>query len=105
MRIAGSGRAAADWGLGVCQDRDEVIRRVQVHRARLRELGVSSLSLFGSVARGDARADSDVDLLVRFDGAATFDRFMDLKYFLEDLLGARIDLVTDKAMRRDCELR
>ena len=80
-------------------ERDEVVRRVQVHRARLRELGVDSLSLFGSVARGEAQQDSDVDLLVRFHGAVTFDRFMDLKLFLEDLLGARIDLVTDKAIR------
>lgn len=80
-------------------DRDDVIRRVQAHRARLQQLGVTSLFLFGSVARGDAGVDSDVDLLVRFEGPATFDRFMDLKLFLEDLLQARIDLVTEKGLR------
>ncbi|MBN1609410.1 MAG: nucleotidyltransferase family protein [Polyangiaceae bacterium] len=84
-------------------DRDEVIRRVQARRGRLEQLGVASLSLFGSVARGDARADSDVDLLVRFDGPATFDRFMDLKLFLEDVLQVRVDLVTEKAMRAQVE--
>ena len=80
-------------------ERDEVIRRIRGHRTRLDELGVVSLSLFGSVARGEATSESDVDLLVSFDGPATFDQFMDLKLFLEDLLGARVDLVTDKAMR------
>jgi predicted nucleotidyltransferase len=80
-------------------DREEVIRRIQARRARLAQFGVASLSLFGSVARGDATADSDVDLLVRFDGPATFDRFMELKLFLEDLLEVRVDLVTEKAMR------
>jgi len=80
-------------------DRDDVIQRIRAHKARLDELGVSALSLFGSVARGEAGPDSDVDFLVVFDGPATFDRFMDLELFLEDLLGRRVDLVTDKAMR------
>lgn len=74
---------------------------MQAHRARLAELGVTSLSLFGSVARGDATETSDIDLLVSFDGRATFDRFMDLKLFLEDLLGRRVDLVTEKALREE----
>ncbi|MFW5926317.1 MAG: nucleotidyltransferase family protein [Myxococcota bacterium] len=80
-------------------DRGEAIRRIQGHEARLRDLGVASLSLFGSVARDEAGPDSDIDMLVAFDGPATFDQFMDLKLFLEDLLGARVDLVTEKGMR------
>ena len=66
---------------------------------------MSSLSLFGSVARGDATASSDVDLLVRFNGPATFDRYMDLKLFLEDLLGRRVDLVTEQALRKELRAR
>jgi predicted nucleotidyltransferase len=51
------------------------------------------------VARGDSSGGSDIDLLVRFDVRASFDRFMDLKLFLEDLLGRRVDLVTEQALR------
>jgi len=82
-------------------DQVQIIQCIRAHRARLAELGVSSLSLFGSVARGDATEASDVDLLVRFEGRATFDRYMDLKLFLEDLLGRRVDLVTEQALREE----
>ena len=82
-------------------DQEQIIEHIQAHRARLTELGVSSLSLFGSVARGDSTETSDIDLLVRFEGRATFDRYMDLKLFLEDLLGCRVDLVTEHALRKE----
>ena len=49
--------------------------------------------------RGSARADSDVDILVSFDGPATSSRYFGVQVFLEDLLGRRVDLVTDKALR------
>ncbi|HLM71340.1 MAG TPA: nucleotidyltransferase family protein [Polyangiaceae bacterium] len=79
--------------------RDEVLAILQAHREDLRRLGVKSLSLFGSMARDEARPDSDIDLLVEFADPATFDAFMDLKFYLEDLLGRRIDLVTSKALK------
>jgi hypothetical protein len=79
--------------------RDEVLVILQAHREDLRRLGVKSLSLFGSMARDEARPDSDIDLLVEFADRATFDAFMDLKFYLEDLLGRRIDLVTSKALK------
>jgi len=82
-------------------DLKQIIERIQAHQARLAELGVASLSLFGSVARGDSTENSDIDLLVRFDGRASFDRYMDLKLFLEDLLGRRVDLVTEQALREE----
>ncbi|QKT03540.1 nucleotidyltransferase family protein [Ectothiorhodospiraceae bacterium 2226] len=61
--------------------------------------GVTGLALFGSTVRGGARADSDVDVLVAFDGPATSDRYFGVQFFLEDLLGAPVDLVTEKALR------
>ena len=78
---------------------EQVLERLRAHRGRLAELGVASLSVFGSVARGESRPDSDVDFLVEFDGPATFDRYMPLKFFLEDVLNRRIDLLTRQGIR------
>ena len=61
--------------------------------------GVTELALFGSTARDAARYDSDVDVLVSFDGPATSERYFGVQFYLEDLFGAPIDLVTDKALR------
>ena len=55
--------------------------------------------MFGSVARNEATAQSDVDVLVDFDGPATFDAFMGLKLLLEDTLRTRVDLVTRAALK------
>jgi len=79
--------------------RRTVITRIRKHRAQLTKLGVKSLSLFGSVARREERPDSDVDILVEFKGKATFDRYMDTKFYLEELLGCKVDLVTPKAIK------
>ena len=64
-----------------------------------RDFAVSSLAVFGSVARGEARPDSDVDFLVQFEGTPTFDQYMNLKIFLEDLLDCPVDLVTQDGVR------
>ena len=61
--------------------------------------GVMGLALFGSTARDDARKDSDIDVLVTFDGPATSARYFGVQFYLEDLFGAPIDLVTDKGLR------
>lgn len=61
--------------------------------------GVTRLALFGSMARDVARADSDIDILVAFDGPATSERYFGVQFHLEDLLGRPVDLVTDKALR------
>lgn len=64
-----------------------------------RRFGVTRLALFGSTARGSARPDSDIDVLVEFDGPATSERYFGVQFMLEDALGRPVDLVTDKAMR------
>jgi predicted nucleotidyltransferase len=63
--------------------------------------GVTRLALFGSTVRGTARTDSDVDVLVDFDGPATSARYFGVQFYLEDLLGCPVDLVTDKALRAE----
>ncbi len=61
--------------------------------------GVARLALFGSVVRDVAKEGSDVDVLVAFDGPATSERYFGVQFYLEDLLGSPVDLVTDKALR------
>ena len=80
--------------------RDEVIETLRAHRETLAErFGVTSLALFGSYARGTATESSDIDILVRFDGPATSKSYFGVQFYLEDLFGRPIDLVTDKALR------
>lgn len=78
------------------QDILDVLARQQ---SRLRGLGVRRVGLFGSFVRGDQRPDSDIDLLVEFEpGRKTFDTFMELSFFLEEVLGHRIELVTVESL-------
>ena len=63
--------------------------------------GVTRLSLFGSMARDEASESSDIDILVSFDGPATSKRYFGVLFFLEDMLGRPVDLVTDKALRAE----
>ncbi|MCW4627892.1 nucleotidyltransferase family protein [Marinomonas rhodophyticola] len=55
--------------------------------------------MFGSTARNTAAPQSDIDVLVTFDGRATAKRYFGVQFYLEDLLGCPVDLVTDKALR------
>lgn len=61
--------------------------------------GVTRLALFGSTARDTATTSSDVDVLVAFDGPATSQRYFGVQFYLEDLFGCPVDLVTEKALR------
>lgn len=80
-------------------NRVELIRHLKAQGGKLATFGVKRLAIFGSVARGDATPDSDVDVLVEFEGTATFDQYMRLKMFLEDVLGRPVDLITRKGVR------
>lgn len=67
-------------------------------KAELARLGVRRIGLFGSYLHRRPREDSDVDLLVRFD-RPTFDGYMDAKFLLERVLGRKVDLVTEDALK------
>lgn len=83
-------------GLG----RGEVVDILRAHRETLAErFGVAELALFGSFARDQATDSSDIDILVGFDGPATSKSYFGVQFYLEDLLGRRVDLVTTKALR------
>ena len=79
--------------------RVEALRLLEAHRNDLRRFGVKSLRLFGSVARDEAAEDSDVDILVSFERPPGFSGFMKLRIFLEDLLGAKVDLITENGLK------
>jgi uncharacterized protein len=78
--------------------RDSIVAILREQMVRSR-FGIQSLSLFGSVARNEATQESDLDFIVNFDGAITFDRYMDLKIFLEDLFGKKIDLAIEDTLK------
>lgn len=80
-----------------------LLKQEKPHLAR--EFEVADLALFGSVARDEARDGSDVDILVKFDGPATSKRYFGVQFYLEDLLGCPVDLVTDKALRPELRPR
>ncbi|MBC8421159.1 MAG: nucleotidyltransferase family protein [Proteobacteria bacterium] len=75
--------------------KQEIFSILHQNRSDLIALGVRRIGLFGSFVRGEQRKDSDIDLLVEFQpNRKTFDSFMELSFFLEDLLRHRIELVT-----------
>jgi predicted nucleotidyltransferase len=65
----------------------------------VKRFGITRLALFGSTVRNEARADSDIDIVVAFDGPATSKKYFGVQFLLEDELGQAVDLVTEKAMR------
>ena len=81
--------------------RNEIINLLKAEKSYLgREFGVASLSLFGSIARGEAVADSDVDILVTFVKTPGIFGFLELKEYLENLLQCSVDLVTKNALKK-----
>ena len=82
-------------------DRSTALERLKAHEAELRALGVVALSLFGSVARDEAGPASDVDVAVRLDHARKLDLldFAAINLRLSDLLGAKVDLISEPARK------
>ena len=66
-----------------------------------KRFGVTRLALFGSMVRDEARPNSDVDIIVSFDGPATSEKYFGVQFSLEDHLGRPVDLVTEKGMREE----
>lgn len=86
-------KPAARTPLGALYRRDtseKVITLIKRHRPELAKFGVKSLALFGSVARGEAGPDSDVDILLEFEGRATFDGYMNTKYYKDRALSGTV---------------
>jgi hypothetical protein len=78
--------------------REQVLAKLSEERDNIRHFGVRSLGLFGSVARGENTSASDLDFLVEFD-RKSFDAYMDLKAYLENLFGCPVDLVLANTLK------
>jgi predicted nucleotidyltransferase len=110
-QAARAGLKRSNWSPGFYRriittvTRDEALRRLHEHRAELRDLGVRSLDLFGSVARGDARPGSDIDLLVAFDRPVGLFHFFRVQRRLAELLGCAVDLVMKDAVKSQLRTR
>ncbi len=78
-----------------------LLENMQRHSKEIRSFGVASVGLFGSFAKNKATKKSDIDLLVEFvPKQKTFDNYMDLSFFLEDLFGRKIEIVTRQSLSK-----
>jgi len=77
----------------------QIIYIMKAHQTDLSRFEVNSIAVFGSVARGDAKKSSDLDLLVEFSQPVGLFNFIRLKKYLEDLTHCSVDLVTPDALR------
>jgi len=81
------------------QTKSDVWSAIKLNRDRIEAFGVKKLGLFGSFVREEQRRDSDIDLLVEFEqGKKTFKNFMQLSFFLEDILKRRVELITTESL-------
>lgn len=78
---------------------NEVLAILRAHFPELRAMGIRGLALFGSMARGEAHPESDVDLLVDFEPPLSFDAYMNAKFRLEALLHRPVDLITTAGLK------
>ncbi len=80
-------------------DRHTILQKLKENRDELRWMGVRSLAVFGSAVRDELRLDSDIDLLADLEPPYTFDRYIGVKFYLEDLLGRPVDLVLPDTLK------
>ncbi len=80
---------------------EHIIKVFEAHKAELKNrFHVESLAIFGSVLKGTAVPDSDVDILVRYQKTPGLFTFLDLKQYLEDIVERPVDLVTEGALKK-----
>ena len=79
---------------------ESIMKKLEEHRDKLKRYGVKRIGLFGSFVRSEQTPGSDIDVLVEFErGEKTFDNYLDLKFFLEELFACKVDLVVKEAIK------
>ena len=74
--------------------KEKIFKKIEENREKIKKYGVKRIGVFGSYVRGQPKEKSDVDILVEFEkGKITFDNYMGLKFFLEDMFNCKVDLV------------
>ncbi len=81
-------------------NKNNLIKLLKIHSPELKEYGVSTIAVFGSIARDEATTESDVDILVDFDRPVGLFHFVRLKSYLEAMLDKPVDLVTKAALKQ-----
>jgi predicted nucleotidyltransferase len=80
-------------------DKNIILQLLAEHNQQLSAFGVNKIGLFGSYVRNEAKEDSDIDLLVSIQrDKKTFRNFLSLNYYLEDLFGRKVELVTPQSL-------
>jgi hypothetical protein len=82
-------------------EREKILALLKSRKRQLKKFGIHTISVFGSVARNQARKNSDVDILVDFEKPIGLFEFARLKLYLEKALGRQVDLVTPEALRKE----
>ena len=77
---------------------NKIISSLRKHKDVLSKYMVKRIGLFGSYVKGKQRTDSDIDFVVEFE-KPTFDNFMNLAFYLEDLFGKKVDILTPEGIR------
>jgi predicted nucleotidyltransferase len=81
---------------------EKILKKINESQENIRKCGVNRIGLFGSYLRNEQKIESDIDILVEFEGGRkTFDNYMNLKFFLEDLFKRKVDLVITEAIKHD----
>ena len=79
---------------------EKILQIINKNKKNIKKFGVKNIGLFGSYAKNKQNNESDIDLLVEFEkGKKTFDNYMDLKFYLEDLFDCNVDLVIKEALK------
>jgi len=77
----------------------EILNRIRENRDKIRSFGVKKIGIFGSFVRGEEKEGSDIDIIVEFEeGKKNFDNFINLAFFLEELLSRNVDLLTPESI-------
>lgn len=80
--------------------KEEILRKIEENEEEIKRYGVKRIGLFGSYIRNEQKEKSDVDILVEFEeGKKTFDNYMNLAFFLEDLFNCKVDLVIAESIK------
>jgi len=82
--------------------REIILNKIEENSGKIKKYGVERIGLFGSYIKNKQTAKSDIDIVVEFEiGKKTFDNYMELKFFLEDLLECKVDLVIAEVIKPD----